>query len=85
MSERRKVSQMILFIDGAIAAFDEAGEQIPELQDMSAIELWGLYAEAAGFDVDGCKFKTARDEVHGTIETCFDGPVERIDDYEGEL
>ncbi len=55
---RRRVPLMMMFSNGAIAAFDERDEQIPELQMRSAIELWAEYAAANGFDVDGCEVRT---------------------------
>lgn len=55
---KKRVASVILFASGKIVAFGENGQQIPEIQMNSAIELWAEYASGAGYDVDGCKFST---------------------------
>ena len=54
MSERPRVTTLILFRHGEFAAFDSDDKQIPQLQTKSAIELWCDQAEANGYDVDRC-------------------------------
>lgn len=78
----KQVSSMYLFANGDIAAFDQNGDQIQELQMRSAIDLWAEYSAASGFDVDGCKFNTQKpggDGPSGNIEATFDGFAQRWD------
>jgi hypothetical protein len=49
------VKTMMLFANGNIAAFDDKGNQIPELQEKSAIELWAEFAKRIGYKVEGCE------------------------------
>ena len=53
-----KVKSAMFCGNGNIAAFDEANEQIPELQRRSAIELWASDAASRGYDVVGCEVRT---------------------------
>ncbi len=50
-----RVKTMILFANGNIAAFDEKGEQIGQLQQKSAIQLWAEFATRLGYEVEGCE------------------------------
>lgn len=80
---RRRIASMLLYANGKIAALDEHGEQIPQMQMRSAIELWAEYASASGFDVVGCKFSTQKPGgagASGTLFECVDGFDERWDD-----
>lgn len=52
----KKITDVMLFSNGNIAAFDSGG-QVPELQ-YSAIELWCAYAEALGYDLSHVSVKT---------------------------
>lgn len=47
--KKPKVRNMILFANGSIAAFDVSGEQIPDLQSHSAIELFAEWADTNAF------------------------------------
>lgn len=49
------VKTMFLFASGDIAAFDENGQQVQELQHKSAIQLWAEFATRLGYDVEGCE------------------------------
>ena len=51
----KRVVKMMVFSTGIVAAFDDKGNQIPELQERSIVELWGEYAAASGFSVDDCE------------------------------
>jgi len=55
--ERPKAKTMMLFANGNIAVFDESGNQISGLQSRTAIELFAEWADANGFDVEGCEFR----------------------------
>ena len=66
-----------MFSNGMFAVFDEKGEQIPEMQSKTAIELWCEFAAASGFDAEGCTVKMQAPGgpgIEGRIETDFDGP-----------
>jgi len=76
----KAVKTMMLFSNGSIAAFDEQGNQIPELQSKSAIELWAEFALRNGWGVSGCAFTTQRPgkiRGSGVIVDTIDGPVEQ--------
>lgn len=61
MPQMRKV---IMFQDGRFAVLDELGQQIPALQQRTAVELLGEYALAAGYDIEGCEFTTYQGTGH---------------------
>lgn len=76
VKERPKVKNLILYSNGLFAACDEHGQQIPELQSKSVIELWCEFAALAGFDTDGCVVKMQSPGgpgVEGVIRSDFDG------------
>jgi hypothetical protein len=51
----KKITSMMMFHNGSFAAFDENGKQVPEMQALTAVDLWIDRAVQAGFDVKGCK------------------------------
>ena len=69
----KRVKDMILFANGMIAAFDEDGEQIPELQG-NAVQLWAELAVSKGYSVNSCYFAT-----QGIHTTHTSGNIEFID------
>lgn len=54
----KKVKGIFLFPNGNIAAVDDAGQQIPELQGNAVTYLWATFATSRGFDVEGTIFET---------------------------
>lgn len=46
-----KIKSLFFLPNGNIACFNEAGEQIPELQK-SGIDLWTSYAKSLGYNPD---------------------------------
>lgn len=53
----KKVKVIFLFPNGSIAAVDEQGQQIPELQGNAVSYLWAAFATAKGYDVNGTIFE----------------------------
>lgn len=60
---KKKVVNMLLFTNGNIAAFDQEGRQIGELQ-ANAVDVWSEWAKGRGYDIDGCKFATSSISGH---------------------
>lgn len=50
-----KVTEVLIFPNGNIAAFDEHGQQIPDMQHKSVSQLIAEQANRLGYSVDGCK------------------------------
>ena len=69
MSDR--VRSVLFFRDGSIAAFDENGEQIPQLQMKTVMELFRDFAEQNEFDAGGCEYSIQGGES-GVIKDWFD-------------
>ena len=65
----RRVESLIMFAGGGFAAIDDCGRQIPELQALSAVELWIQHATAAGYDVRGCAVSVTG-ATGVIVETC---------------
>ena len=54
VKENRKVSSILIFPNGNVAAFGPDGEQIVEIQRKTIVDLLVETAVEAGFDIDGC-------------------------------
>jgi hypothetical protein len=52
----QKVRSIYLFRNGMIAAFDEDDQQIPALQEQSALEMLGEKANNTGYNLEGAKY-----------------------------
>lgn len=59
----KRVTEILVFPNGNIAAFDDVGQQIPELQRKSVGMLIAAEAVRLGYDYAGCKMKMGRGEV----------------------
>lgn len=54
MTVNRKVSSILIFANGNVAAFGPDGEQIARIQRKTIVDLVVECAVEAGFDIDGC-------------------------------
>lgn len=52
MSDQKRIKSVMVFGNGMVAAFDMAGQQVPELQD-SLFNEWAKRADALGYEVEG--------------------------------
>lgn len=57
MSEKKKLSTLMIFGGGQIACFDTDDKQVGELQT-SAITLWAQHAEKLGYNIEGLRVET---------------------------
>ena len=59
----KHVASLLIFRNGMIAAFDDQGQQIPEIQKHSLMDILRSELEGLGYSVDGCQVSVA-DGVH---------------------
>ena len=55
--EKPKVSCVLFYPSGKIAALSDGGVLIPQLQAKTIVELWADFATSQGYDLSGCQFK----------------------------
>ena len=67
-----KIKDVLVFGNTQVAAFDESGNQVPELQIKWLLDLWAEYAASLGHNVVDAKCKTPMGEY-------------RIQEFNGEL
>jgi hypothetical protein len=67
-----KIKEMLVFGNTQVAAFDESGNQVPELQIKWLLDIWAERATSLGHDVVGCKCNKLMGEY-------------RIQEFNGEL
>jgi hypothetical protein len=52
----KEIRSIYLFRNGMIAAFDNADNQVPALQERSVLELLGEKADIMGYTLEGAKY-----------------------------
>lgn len=55
----KKITIVMVFSNLNVAAFDENGEQVAELQVQSLLQLWIAKALSLGYDPDGAEVRTS--------------------------
>ena len=58
----KHVASLLIFRNGMIGAFDEHGQQIPEIQNLSLPDIIRSELERMGYSVDGCRVSVASGE-----------------------
>lgn len=51
----KHVARLLIFRNGMIGAFDEHGQQMPEIQNLSLPDIIRSELERMGYSVDGCR------------------------------
>jgi hypothetical protein len=67
-----KIKDLLVFGNTQVAAFDESGNQVPELQMKSLLDIWAERATSLGHDVVNCECRTPAGDY-------------RIKEFNGEL
>jgi hypothetical protein len=57
IEDEKRVKVFMIFRNGNIAALDENGKQIPELQKFTVFELLAWFAEQHGFSTDSSEYR----------------------------
>jgi Fe2+ or Zn2+ uptake regulation protein len=60
MADKVRLANILIFKNGNIAVFDESGNQVPELQNKTVLDLIRDFAASQGFSTEGCRV-----EVYG--------------------
>jgi hypothetical protein len=77
------LKSLLLFSDGNFAAIDDNGNQIAELQQRTACELIGEYAQRLGWDVNHCEFKVGDTAGELRVSNRAIQQVRYFDDFKG--
>lgn len=75
-SQRPRITSVMIFDNGMVAAFNEHGDQVPRLQEKSVVDLWVAQAIEEGCDINGCDILVGNGKYRVSVD---EKGVPRID------